>query len=134
MSFGILPLQMTFGMFDLKAAIGYAFAYRSIKDETLIYHQLDAIAIKAGLKFAGFSFHVGLGVPFIWESVKHKSLVSKSQLRFALSTPVDIQYAINNYFGVYAEYTPAFPIGTHAIPIIKHSFNLGVTANIFNLY
>ena len=134
MSLGILPMQMRFNIFDLKLAIGYAFAYKSIKDETLVYHQLDALTIKAGLNFSGFSFHIGLGLPFIWESVKHKSLESTSQLRFALSTPIDIQYAINNYFAMYAEYAPAFPVGSLAIPLIKHSFNIGVVVNLFNLY
>ncbi len=132
--FGILPLQKTFGIFDLKAAIGYAFAYKSIKDEILMYHELDAITIKAGLKFAGVSFHIGLGVPVIWEIVKHQSAGSGTLMRFSISTPIDIQYAFNNYIALYAEYAPAFPIGNRGIPFVKHSFNIGVAANIFHLY
>ena len=132
--FGILPLQKTFGIFDLKAAIGYAFAYKSIKDDTLMYHELDAITIKAGLKFAGVSFHIGLGVPVIWEVVKHQSAGSGTLMRFSISTPIDIQYAFNNYIALYAEYAPAFPIGNRGIPFVKHSFNIGVAANIFHLY
>ena len=134
MHFGILPLQKTFGIFDLKAAIGYAFAYKSIKDEILMYHELDAITIKAGLKFAGVSFHIGLGVPVIWEIVKHQSAGSGTLMRFSISTPIDIQYAFNNYIALYAEYAPAFPIGNRGIPFVKHSFNIGVAANIFHLY
>lgn len=132
--FGILPLQKTFGIFDLKAAIGYAFAYKSIKDDTLMYHELDAITIKAGLKFAGVSFHIGLGVPVIWEVVKHQSAGSGTLMRFSICTPIDIQYAFNNYIALYAEYAPAFPIGNRGIPFVKHSFNIGVAANIFHLY
>lgn len=134
MSFGILPLQKTFGIFDLKTAIGYAFAYKSIKNDTLIYHELDVISVKAGLKFAGVSFHIGLGVPVIWEVVKHKSAGSGTLTRFAISTPIDIQYAFNNYIALYAEYAPAFPVGNRGIPLVKHSFNIGVAANIFHLY
>ena len=134
-SFGILPLQMTFGIFDLKAAvIGYALAYKSINDETLLYHTFDIVLAKAGLKFAGFSFHIGLGTPLLWETVKHPSVESGTLTRFAISIPIDIQYAFNNYISMYAEYAPTFPVGNRAIPLFKHSFNIGASFNCVNLY
>ena len=134
-SFGILPLQMTFGIFDLKAAvIGYALAYKSINDETLLYHTFDIVLAKAGLKFAGFSFHIGLGTPLLWETVKHPSVESGTLTRFAISIPIDIQYAFNNYISMYVEYAPTFPVGNRAIPLFKHSFNIGASFNCVNLY
>jgi len=31
-------------------AVGYSFSYKAFKNETLMYHELDAITVKAGLK------------------------------------------------------------------------------------
>jgi len=133
---GILPGQMTIGIVDLKIAIiGYTFAYKSFKDEILMYHILDIVPAKVGLKFAGFSFHIGIGAPLIWEVVKDQSLESQTPMRLSISSPIDIQYAINNYFAVYAEYAPAFLFDDYAgVPFVKHSFNIGIAVNFFTLY
>ena len=122
---------------DFQLCTGYTFYYHSFgNEESIIHHEFDAFGFKIGFGSNRIKFHlIPVQLYSHWEEVRYASIQGSDHTtgtaRFGIAPGCDLEFVINNYFSMYAEYRSRITISNHTS--FKHSCNIGINLNVLKV-
>ena len=121
---------------DLQLCTGYTFYYHSFgNEESIIHHEFDAFGLKIGFGSRHIKFHFGAQLYSHWEEVQYASIRGKENTTgtacFGIAPGCGLDFALGNYFSMYAEYRSRITISNHTS--FKHSCNIGINLNVLKV-
>jgi len=121
---------------DLQLCTGYTFYYHSFgNEESIIHHEFDAFGLKIGFGSRHIKFHFGAQLYSHWEEVQYASIRGKENTTgtacFGIAPGCGLDFALGNYFSMYAEYRSRITISNHTS--FKHLCNIGINLNVLKV-
>ncbi|MGP1521271.1 MAG: caspase family protein [Treponema sp.] len=123
--------------FDIKIRTDYTLCVKKFTTETIKYNEFNFIVGQFGYKYKWFAFHFGLAPSFQWETVTTFNFITTvSNFIFGFKFPTDLEFSIYDRCILYVEYGPKISVtgSKDLIPLIQHSFNIGIQIKIIDYY
>ena len=121
---------------DCQFFTGYTFYHHSFgNDESITQHEFDALGLKLGMGSKRIKFLFGVRFYCHWEELQYISIRGKEKMTgiacFGIAPGCGLDFALGNYFSMYAEYRSRITISNHTS--FKHSCNIGINLNVLKV-
>jgi len=121
---------------DCQFFTGYTFYNHSFgNDESITQHEFDALGLKLGMGSKRIKFLFGVRFYCHWEELQYISIRGKEKMTgiacFGIAPGCGLDFALGNYFSIYAEYRSRITISNHTS--FKHSCNIGINLNVLKV-